>query len=255
MFVTTRAIGIVPARYDSARFPGKMLVPVGGKPLVQWVVERAAQATSLDAVLLATDDERIRSAAEQWGVEAVMTRGDHPSGSDRIAEAASLYDAEIIVNIQGDEPLIDPSLINQLVECLRENPALDMATAAVPILHTGELNDPSVVKVVTGADDVALYFSRAVIPFNRDGTQEHGIDAGLYFRHLGIYAYRKAFLLRVVGTEPTLLEQTEKLEQLRALHLGARMKVIKTTGMGPGVDHPDDVPKAEAALREAGLIA
>lgn len=249
------AIGIVPARYDSVRFPGKMLVPVGGKPLVQWVVEGAARAQSLDTVLLATDDERIRKAAEGWGVHAVMTRADHPSGSDRIAEVAAQYDAEIIVNIQGDEPLVDPGLIDELVDSLRKDEGLDMATAAVSITHVDELHDPSVVKVVTGSDDVALYFSRSVIPFNRDGTPEQAVAAGWYFRHLGIYAYRKTFLLRVIETPPTRLEQAEKLEQLRALHLGGRMKVVRTTSMGPGVDHPDDVPRAERALREAGLIA
>jgi len=244
-----RTIGVIPARWASTRLPGKALVPLCGKPLIQWVLERTRLATGLDEVVVATDDERIRSVVAACGGTAVMTRPDHPSGTDRTAEAVAGREADVVINVQGDEPLIDPGLINRLAEVMVNEPEWDMATAVVPITDPAELAKPSVVKAVFGERGQALYFSRAAIPFVRDTA-----PAGLrHWRHVGIYAYRRAFLDRLVQTPPCALELAEKLEQLRALHLGARMKVLETGEIGLGVDTPEDVPLAEAALRRAGL--
>jgi 3-deoxy-manno-octulosonate cytidylyltransferase (CMP-KDO synthetase) len=243
------ALGIIPARYASTRLPGKSLIPLCGKPLIQWVYERARLARRLRAVLVATDDERIARAVRGFGGEAVMTRADHPSGTDRIAEAAHGRDADVIVNIQGDEPLIDPALVDQVADVLMADTRWDMATAATPIRRAADLDNPAVVKVVWGEDGRALYFSRSVIPHVRDA----GVRAA-HWRHVGLYGYRRAFLEKLVAAPPCELELAEKLEQLRALHLGGRIKVLATEHEGLGVDTPDDVPKAEAALRRAGLV-
>ncbi|MCX7007755.1 MAG: 3-deoxy-manno-octulosonate cytidylyltransferase [Kiritimatiellaeota bacterium] len=245
----TGIIGVIPSRWGSTRFPGKSLHPILGKPLLQWVVERARQAKALDRLLVATDDERIRAAALKFGAEVAMTSPDHPSGTDRIAEAVRGLTADVVINIQGDEPLIDPALIDELGRTLASDQRWDMATACAPIRTEHELTAPSVVKVVRAADGAALYFSRATIPFVRDG----GAPAGLHWRHIGIYAYRRTFLERLVKEPPCVLEQTEKLEQLRALWLGCRMKVLETNDVGLGVDTPEDVSRAEQALRKAGL--
>ena len=244
-----RVVGVIPARWASTRLPGQALVSLCGKPLIQWVMERVRLADRLDEVLVATDDERIRAVVVALGGTAVMTRVDHPSGTDRVAEAVAGRDAGIVINIQGDEPLIDPGLINGLVEVMLKARDWDMATAATPVLTADELGKPSVVKVVSGEQGQALYFSRSVIPYVRDLA-----PAGLvHWRHVGIYAYRRAFLDRLVATPPCGLELAEKLEQLRALHLGARIKVVETQEIGLGVDTPEDVVLAEAALRRAGL--
>jgi 3-deoxy-manno-octulosonate cytidylyltransferase (CMP-KDO synthetase) len=247
----TGVIGVIPARWGSTRLPGKALVPIGGKPLIQWVLERVRQAKCLDEVVVATDDSRIFDAVGRLGGVAVMTRADHPSGTDRVAEAAARSGAGIVINIQGDEPLIDPELIDRLAQVMVEGHEWDMATAATPIDDEETLKRPSVVKVVCGEGGRAIYFSRSVIPFVRDA-----MPAGMqYWRHVGIYAYRREFLERVVVEPPCLLEQAEKLEQLRALHLGAMMKVVQTQEIGLGVDTPEDVVLAEAALRAAGLLS
>ncbi|MGA1529252.1 MAG: 3-deoxy-manno-octulosonate cytidylyltransferase [Kiritimatiellia bacterium] len=246
-----KVIGVIPARYGSTRLPGKSLVNLCGKPLVQWVYERAVQAGKLERVLIATDDARIEQAARNFGAEVVMTRADHPSGTDRIAEAVASYETDAVINIQGDEPLISPELIDELADVITGHGDWDMATAACPICDPQDVVNPAVVKVVTAADGRALYFSRATIPFTRDPDD---VPAGqLYWRHIGLYAYRKTFLAKIVATPPCSLELAEKLEQLRALYLGARMKVIQTQEAGIGVDTPEDVTKAEAALRAAGL--
>lgn len=239
--------GVIPARWGSTRFPGKSLAPILGKPLIQRVVERAREAASLDRLLVATDDARIARAAEAAGVEAVMTRSDHPSGTDRMAEALAGTDAEIAVNIQGDEPLIDPGLIDRLVETLVSDASWDMATAATPISSEAELNDPSVVKVVWDRRGCALYFSRAPIPFARDSDGAMSNEA-CYWRHVGVYAYRRTFLDGFVAAAPSVLERIEKLEQLRALHLGARIAVLQTRDSGIGVDTPEDVRRVERML-------
>ena len=227
---------------------------IAGKPLVAWVVEAVKKATSLDDVIVATDDERIVAAVEQYGGKAVMTPSELPSGTDRIACAARLSqpsgdfaDDDILVNIQGDEPLIDPALIDGLVARLREpGGRWDMATAVTPIRNERDLRAKTVVKVVLDRDDGALYFSRATIPACRDNPEDY--TTGLYVRHLGIYAYRGAFLRRYVKEPPCALEQTEKLEQLRALWMGAKIACIRTDDEGIGVDTPEDAVRVGEIL-------
>jgi 3-deoxy-manno-octulosonate cytidylyltransferase (CMP-KDO synthetase) len=218
-----------------------------------WVIRRARQARRLDALLVATDDRRIAEAARGWGVEAVMTSPDHPSGTDRVAEAIRGRGAAAAVNIQGDEPLIDPALIDRLAESVATPGGPDMATAACGIADPDSLARPSVVKVVMNGAGDALYFSRSVIPHIRDAAPDAAMPPGVYWRHIGVYAYRAAFLEKLVAEPPCRLEQLEKLEQLRALHLGARIRVLCVDDYGIGVDQPSDVAPAEAALRAAGL--
>lgn len=241
-----RIVGVIPARWGSVRFPGKILVELCGKPLIMWVVEAVNRAQRLDRVLVATDDDRIREAVESVGGEVAMTRSDHPSGTDRIAEAIAGQGVDIAINIQGDEPLIDPALIDALAGALESDSTCDMATAAVPMEDPELIADPSVVKVVCDEEGRALYFSRSVIPFERDADVS---AAGLYRRHVGIYAYRAAFLERLVATPPCKLECAEKLEQLRALHMGASIRVLETEGECMGVDTPEDVERVESVLK------
>jgi len=241
-----RVIGVIPSRWGSTRFPGKSLYPLCGKPLVQWVVEAVQRATLLDEVVVATDDGRIAEAVRGF-VRVAMTRPDHPSGTDRVAEAAHPQDDDIVINIQGDEPLINPALIDALVARMKADAGWAMATAATPIQTRRDLEARTVVKVVLDREDGALYFSRLPIPCRRDG--EADLSSGLYWRHLGIYAYRGAFLKRLVAEPPCLLEKTESLEQLRAMYIGGRIAVIKTEELGVGVDTPEDVPAVEAILR------
>ena len=249
-----RIVGVIPSRWGSTRFPGKSLALIGGRPLLAWVVERARQARRLDEILVATDDERIAGAAREFGATAVMTRVDHPSGTDRIAEAIQHLQAEVVINIQGDEPLIDPGLIDAVAGALADQDGWDMATAASPIHAAEELHNPDVVKVVRALDGRALYFSRSVIPFVRGGGTGFTPVAGSHFRHVGLYGYQRSFLERLVQEPPCALENLEKLEQLRALALGCRMLVLDCDAVGIGVDSPADVPKAEALLREIGLL-
>lgn len=244
-----RVIGVIPSRWGSTRFPGKSLYPLCGKPLVQWVVEAVQRAASLDEVLVATDDKRIADAVSGF-VKVAMTRPDHPSGTDRVAEAAQPADDDIVINIQGDEPLIDPKLIDALVVRMRNDSGWAMATAACPIRSMRDLEARTVVKVVLAQDGGALYFSRLPIPCRRDGEPE--LSSGLYLRHLGIYAYRGAFLKRLVKEPPCALEKTESLEQLRALYLGGRIAVIRTEDQGVGVDTLADATAVEEILRKRG---
>lgn len=246
-----KTIGVIPSRWGSTRFPGKSLHPICGKPLVQWVVEACRRAKSLDETIVATDDERIARAVAAFGGKAVMTRPDHPSGTDRIAEAANAGDDDIVVNIQGDEPLIDPALVDALAGRLASDPSWDMATAVSPLKTAADLEAKSVVKVVVARDGAALYFSRLPIPCNRDSAPD--LDSGLYVRHLGIYAYRGSFLKKFVSENPCALEQTEKLEQLRALWMGARIAVIRTDDPAVGVDTPEDAVRIEAIMKERGM--
>jgi len=241
-------LGVIPARWGSTRFPGKSLAPIAGKPLIQRVIERCRKAKSLDGILVATDDERIRDAVIALDVDVVMTRADHPSGTDRIAEAIQGREADVVVNIQGDEPLIDPLLIDQVGSTLAETDKWDMATAATAITDEADITNSSVVKVVWDRDGRALYFSRATIPFIREKDTGPARDEPLYWRHIGIYGYRRSFLERLVAEPPCALEEAEKLEQLRALYLGCRMKVIPTEEIGIGVDTPEDVAKVEAVI-------
>ena len=244
-----RTIGVIPSRYGSTRFPGKPLCMICGKPMIQWVVEAVGRAKELDEVIVATDDERIAGAVGAFGGKAVMTPSDLPSGTDRVAMAAApVADDDIVINIQGDEPLIDPELIDALATRMAGDKAWSMATAACPIASMDDLEARTVVKVVLAADDAALYFSRLPIPCRRDGPPD--LASGLYLRHLGIYAYRGAFLKKFVAAPPSPLEKTESLEQLRALEMGAKILVIRTEDTGVGVDTPEDVPRIEAVLHE-----
>jgi 3-deoxy-manno-octulosonate cytidylyltransferase (CMP-KDO synthetase) len=241
-----KAVGVIPGRWQSKRFPGKILTPICGRPLIHWVIENASKAQSLDEVLVATDDVRIAESVASTGVKAVMTRADHPSGTDRVAEAVEGISADIIVNIQGDEPLIEPDLIDKLVGVLAEND-WEMSTAVSPIRDEEELENPGVVKVVRREDGTALYFSRSIIPHVRD--HDSIPDGTLHWRHLGIYGYRRDFLKRLVQSAPCLLEEAEKLEQLRALYLGARIGIVETKDKGIGVDTPEDVAFVEQLIR------
>jgi 3-deoxy-manno-octulosonate cytidylyltransferase (CMP-KDO synthetase) len=228
---------VIPARYASTRFPGKPLADLGGKPMVVHVCERARESGAL-SVAVATDDERIVQAVVQAGHRALMTRADHPSGTDRIAEAAGalgLAGQDIVVNVQGDEPLIDPGLIRDVAAMLGRNREASMSTACHPIHDAASLDNPNVVKVVLDAAGYALYFSRSRIPFPREA------GASCY-RHAGIYGYRVEFLKIYASLKPALLEQTEALEQLRALWHGYRIAVaVSTAEIPPGVDTPQDL--------------
>ena len=247
-----RTFGIIPSRFGSSRFPGKPLKLLAGKPLVAWVVEAVRRAKTLDDVFVATDDERIVAAVERCGGKAVMTPSELPSGTDRVACAARVFlggefaDDDILVNIQGDEPLVDPALVDALAGRLRDDARWDMATAVTPVRSLADFGAKTVVKVVLDRDDGALYFSRAPIPCDRD--HEPDLASGLFVRHLGIYAYRGAFLRRYVAEPPCALERTEKLEQLRALWMGARIAVVRADDEGVGVDTPEDAARVERLL-------
>ena len=258
-----KVYGIIPSRFGSSRFPGKPLAILAGKPLVAWVVEAVKKAKGLDEVLVATDDERIVKAVEEHGGKAVMTPSELPSGTDRIACAARNFlgadfaDDDILVNIQGDEPLIDPALIEQLAAKLKDDPRWSMATAVTPIRNASDFAAKTVVKVVLDRDDGALYFSRASIPCDRDNEPDFSKPFNhstfqpfnsLYVRHLGIYAYRGAFLKKYIAEPPCQLEKTEKLEQLRALWMGAKIAVVRTEDEGVGVDTPEDAVRVGKIL-------
>jgi 3-deoxy-manno-octulosonate cytidylyltransferase (CMP-KDO synthetase) len=237
---------IIPARWASTRFPGKPLVPLRGKPLVQHVWERAGRAKRVGRIIIATDDMRIAEAAFDFGAEVALTSPKHPTGTDRLAEVAKkLKSASIILNVQGDEPDIAPSTIDRLAEALQDDPKLGMVTAANPLTDPADVQDPNVVKVVIDLAGRALYFSRSVIPHDRDGRG--GVR---YLRHQGIYGYRRKVLLGFVKWKPTPLEQAEKLEQLRALEHGIAIGVIVVRRGSVGVDVPADLAKAERALRK-----
>ncbi len=248
-----KTIGVIPSRYGSTRFPGKSLAPICGKPLVRWVAEACLRAESLDEVIVATDDERIAAAVEGSGARAVMTASDLPSGTDRVAVAANASDEDIVINIQGDEPLIDPALIDAVAAKLKTDDRFEMATACAPIRSMDDLSARTVVKVVLDSDDGALYFSRLPIPCRRDG--EPDVASGLYQRHIGIYGYRGAFLRKLVATAPCALEKSESLEQLRALWLGGRIGCVRTDDIGIGVDRPEDVAVIEKIMRKRGCAS
>jgi 3-deoxy-manno-octulosonate cytidylyltransferase (CMP-KDO synthetase) len=226
------AVAIIPARFGSTRFPGKIIASETGKPLVQHVVERARESRSLSEIIVATDDQRVADALAPFGTRCMMTRADHASGTDRVAEIACNLTDRIIVNVQGDEPEIDPHTIDQLVRRL-ESTGDDMATAATPFPPGADPGDPNLVKVVLDLEDRALYFSRSPIPYLRDST---GGGRPAYYLHQGIYAYRREFLLEFASWRPTALEQTEKLEQLRVLEHGKSIHVIRTRRAVHGID-------------------
>ncbi|MBM3847884.1 MAG: 3-deoxy-manno-octulosonate cytidylyltransferase [Verrucomicrobia bacterium] len=245
-------IGIIPARYGSTRFPGKPLAMIAGKSLLQRVVEQARKAKRLTEIVVATDDERIRSVASRY-CRVEMTSPEHPSGTDRAAEIARNLPCEGIVNIQGDEPLIDPAVIDKVADLLEAAP---MSTAGRPISDPSELNNPNVVKVVVRRNGAALYFSRRTIPYLRDqadrSPEEH-LAAFPFLKHLGIYGYRRETLLRLVEFPLSALEKAERLEQLRALDNGIEIQVARVEEESLGVDVPSDVARVEAVLRLAHL--
>lgn len=242
-----RILGIIPARYASTRFPGKPLHLIAGKPLVQHVVERCQQASALAEIIVATDDARIADVAKKF-CRVEMTSDQHPSGTDRIAEVMQRCDADAAVNIQGDEPLIDPGVVNSVARAL-ENAA--MSTAATPIKDAAEYDNPNVVKVVVNAAGRALYFSRRTIPFLRDAASrpvEEQLAAFPFLKHLGIYGYRREALLKLVKFPVSALEAAEKLEQLRALDNGIEIAVVTVRHDSVGVDVPGDVARVEKLL-------
>ena len=242
-------VGIVPARYASTRFPGKPLALIAGKPLIQHVVEQCQKAKSLNEVIVATDDTRIWEVAQNF-CRVEMTRPDHPSGSDRIAEVAGRCQCDAVVNIQGDEPLIDPKVIDAVAGALERD---EMSTAATRIREPGELDNPNVVKVVVNAAGRALYFSRRTIPYLREAASPESVRGQLaafaFLKHLGIYGYRRETLLRLVKFPVSPLENAEKLEQLRALENGISITVVKVDYDSVGVDVPGDVKRVEALLK------
>jgi len=244
-------LGIIPARYASTRFPGKPLHPIAGQSLIQRVIARCQLAKSLCDIVVATDDERIAAEARNF-CRVEMTRADHPSGSDRIAEVAARNACDAVVNIQGDEPLIDPAVIDVVAGALA---GAEMSTAATAITNPEEYDNPNVVKVVTDAAGRALYFSRRTIPFLRDhaGQSAAGqLAAFPFLKHLGIYGYRRDLLLRLVKCPQSPLEQAERLEQLRALEQGIPIAVVRVDYDSVGVDVPADVARVEQLLARAG---
>jgi 3-deoxy-manno-octulosonate cytidylyltransferase (CMP-KDO synthetase) len=244
-------IVVIPARYESTRFPGKPLALIAGRPMIEHVYRRAAAARGVSRVIVATDDARIAGAVAAFGGEAMMTSPAHATGTDRLAEVAPSLDCDIVVNVQGDEPLVAPEMIEQAVAPFRSNADLLMSSLRSAITHPDDLHDPNVVKVVVDVDDFALYFSRAAIPSDRDGRLPAGREP-MAWRHIGLYAYRRTFLPRFAALSPTPLERRERLEQLRALEHGIRIKVPATAHEALGVDTPDDLARVEALVASGG---
>ncbi|HXJ36811.1 MAG TPA: 3-deoxy-manno-octulosonate cytidylyltransferase [Candidatus Eisenbacteria bacterium] len=242
-------VAIIPARYRSTRLPGKALALIGDRPMICHVAERTRRARGLAGVIVATDDERIRDAVRATGSDVVMTRGDHPSGTDRLAEVAAGLAADVVINVQGDLPLLDPAMVELLAARMSAERDLPMATLATPIHDAAAFGSPHVVKVVVGGDGRALYFSRAPIPFDRDGTRAAGEPLG--WRHIGMYAYRREVLMRLAGLAPSPLEERERLEQLRALEHGIAIGVVEWRAAAPliEVDTPEDLELARRAFR------
>jgi len=242
-----KILGIIPARYASTRFPGKPLHPIAGKPLIQRVVEQCQKAKSLNEVIVATDDLRIADAAKAF-CRVEMTREDHPSGSDRIAEVAARCGCDAVVNIQGDEPLIDPAVVDAVAQALKGS---EMSTAATPIKNSAEYDNPNVVKVVVNCAGHALYFSRRTIPYLREAASRSASEqlaAFPFLKHLGIYGFRRETLLQLVKYSVSPLENAEKLEQLRALDNGIQIAVVCVDYDSIGVDVPEDVARVENLL-------
>ncbi len=244
-----KVIAVIPARYESNRFPGKPLALISGKPMIQHVVERAQKVELLSRVVVATDDKRIADCVSSFGGECVITRNDHVSGTDRLAEAAGILgisEQDVVVNIQGDQPVFKAEVISQVALPLLDDPTLPMSTLIYKIVREEEINDPNHVKTVFDRDYNALYFSRSPIPFQRNKEE----DPPTYYKHLGFYAYRKDFLLNFVGLPEGEWEHFEKLEQLRALENGYRIKVVLTEHDSIEVDTKEELLRVEALLRE-----
>lgn len=243
-----KVTAIIPARYASTRFEGKPLADILGKPMIQHVYERVKKAKSVENVLVATDDQRIFDAVLVFGGEAVMTSPNHPTGTDRLAEVARGIDSDFIVNVQGDEPLINPEMIDEAIAPLIEDASIVMGTLKCLISKVEELENSAVVKVVVDKDDFALYFSRSAIPFVRDKAGEG--SPVRHFRHIGLYVYSRQFLLDYAMMEPSPLENAEKLEQLRAIENGFKIKVVTTEHESVGVDRPEDLEIVKEIMKE-----
>jgi len=252
-------IAIIPARYAATRFPGKPLIEILGKPMIQYVYEQAARCKLIQRIIVATDDKRIFQRVKEFGGEVMMTSSRHISGSDRVAEVAEKVDADIIVNVQGDEPLLEPKMVNQVIELLLEDQSYQVSSLKYPIQSIDELLSHQVVKVVTDKQGSALYFSRSPIPYfkSKEGyissieqlLNEHPNLIKKYFKHIGIYAYRKAFLQLYARLKPTPLELMEGLEQLRILENGYKIKIGKSKYFTIGVDTPEDLEMIVHTLR------
>jgi 3-deoxy-manno-octulosonate cytidylyltransferase (CMP-KDO synthetase) len=259
------AVAVIPARYSSTRLPGKPLLEIAGKPLILWVAERALAARSVARAIVATDDKRIFDTVTSAGFEAMMTRGDHASGTDRVAEVVRTLDAEIIINVQGDEPLIEPETIDRAVRQLEMNAEVLMATTSEPIEEIAEVLNPVVVKVVIDDDGYATSFSRNPTPWPHQAVTRHGsIEAALrnepallssFRKHTGLYVYRRDFLLEFAGWPQTESERAESLEQLRALERGVRIKVVEAASPSIGVDTIEDLERVRALIERETRIA
>lgn len=244
--LSVSAIAVIPARYHSTRLPGKALADIAGRPMIEHVYRRAELARSISRVIVATDDQRIADAVRGFGGRVSMTSPSHQSGTDRLAEVATTLDAEIIVNVQGDEPLIEPQMIDEAVAPFASNPSLMMSTLRKRITDPADLANPNVTKVVVDRDGYAMYFSRAPIPFVRDGA-----PAATAWRHVGLYVYRRDCLLRLAQLPPTDLERSEALEQLRALEHGIRIQAVETQFDSIGVDTPEDLERVRRLMPAA----
>jgi len=240
---------VIPARYESTRFPGKPLARLAGKPMIEHVYRRAADARGVSGVIVATDDTRIADAVRAFGGQAMMTRASHATGTDRLAEVAAQLDCDLVINVQGDEPLVAPEMIEQAIAPFASDASLQMTSLRSPIRGAEDLHDPNVVKVVVDREDFALYFSRAPIPWVRDTGGTTAMEA---WRHIGLYGYRRTFLPQFAAMAPTPLERLERLEQLRALEHGIKIKVLATSFEAIGVDTPADLARVEA-LMTAGV--
>jgi 3-deoxy-manno-octulosonate cytidylyltransferase (CMP-KDO synthetase) len=237
-------LAIIPARYQSSRLPGKPLIEIAGRPMIEHVYRRAASAACIDGTIVATDDERIAAAVEGFGGHAVLTASTHASGTDRLAEVAAGVPCDLIVNVQGDEPLLDPRVIEAVVAPMQQDPSIVLGTAARPLADAAELTNPHVVKVVCDRDGFALYFSRAPIPHGRDGSASHAARV-----HIGLYVYRRDTLLRLARLPQTPLEQLEGLEQLRALEHGLRIRVVETDYTSAEVNTAEDLERVRQLAR------
>ncbi|MEM8667637.1 MAG: 3-deoxy-manno-octulosonate cytidylyltransferase [Planctomycetota bacterium] len=240
-----RTLLVIPARLASTRLPEKLLRTAGGKSILQHTYESAQRANAVDEIVIAVDDERLAEAADSFGARWVMTSVDCPSGTDRIAEVAEAFtDADIFVNVQGDEPEIDPAIVDSVTQLLKDHPEADIATAGVPIQEMDRLDDPGCVKIVMASEESrAVYFSRAAVPFCRDGLDEQSLksDPPMFWHHLGLYSYRRDFLLWFARQPPSPLEQMEKLEQLRAVEAGKTVLVARAASATLGIDTEDDL--------------
>ena len=244
-----KVIGVIPARYGSSRFRGKVLADIAGKPMIQWVYEQAKKSRTLDQLFVAVDDQRVYSCVEGFGGKAVMTDQNHQSGTDRIAEAVEKIETDIVVNIQGDQPLLDPKMIDEAVQPMLDDATIQISTIKTKISEE-DYNDPAVVKVVVDENDFALYFSRSIIPYSRDN------GAVNIYEHVGLYVYRKDFLLKISRLPQTYLEKIEMLEQLRVMEKGYKIKVVETKSLhaaGVSVDTPEDLVNVKKLIHEMNL--